>query len=244
MTRLDERRVLVTGGSRGIGAAIVRSAAAAGARCAFIARDAHAADRCSRDTGALALLADLARPEEAADAVRQAVTALGGLDVLVNNAGTFRLGRVADGDYSDWRDMVDVNVLGLLTVCRSAIPHLVEGNNGQIINISSLSGRRVSDAVTGVYGGTKHAVHAISEGLRKELHGARIRVTVVAFGLVATNFGSYITDPDVRAGAREGQADLGLDARDAAAQVLHILAVPPDVHIAEIALMSVRQPPG
>lgn len=243
MTALQGRRVLVTGGSRGIGAAIVRSAAIAGAECAFIARDALAAEQCSRETAAQASIADLASPTETADVVRRAAEALGGLDVLVNNAGCFRLGRVSDGEYSDWRDMVDVNVLGVITATRAAIPFLIAGECGQIINISSLSGRRVTGAETGVYAGTKHAVHAISEGLRKELHESGVRVTVVSPGLVRTNYGTYITDPDLRGKAKESQEKSGLDPREVAAQVVHILTAPQDVHITEIALMSVRQSP-
>jgi NADP-dependent 3-hydroxy acid dehydrogenase YdfG len=95
-----------------------------------------------------------------------------------------------------------------------------------------------------VYAGTKHAVHAITEGLNRELHGTGVRATVIAPGVVETNYGEYIDDPHARAESRTEQEDWGLDPRDVAAQVVHVLTSPPDLHITEIALKSARQPPG
>lgn len=238
MPSLAGRRILVTGGARGIGAAICGAAAAAGARLAVLTRSGP------RPGGGVTVRAELADPEAAAAAVTAAATALGGLDALVNNAGTFRLGRVGDGAYADWRDMVDTNILGLLAVTQAAIPYLAESALGQVINISSMSGRRVTGAEQGVYAGTKHAVHAIGTGLRHELHDLGIRVTTISPGLVRTNLGAYITDPSARARAEASQLASGLDPADVAAQVTHVLTSPPDVHLVEIALVSRRQPPG
>lgn len=241
MPLLEGRRILVTGGSRGIGAAIVRATADAGARPAALTRNSP---RGGHSTGGVITVhADLSDPEITTTAVRRAAEALGGLDALINNAGTFRLGRITDGVYSDWRDMVNTNILGLITAAKAAIPFLAESGSGQIINISSMGGRRVTGAEQGVYAGTKHAVHAIGAGLHHELHSLGIRVTTISPGLVRTNLGSYITDPDTRAGAETKQRAWGLEPSDVAAEVVHVLSTSPDVHLIEIALVSRRQPP-
>lgn len=240
MTALDGRRILVTGASRGIGAAIADAVIAAGARLAVLVRHQEQA---GRGEDIVSVHASLTDPEATTAAVVQAAEALGGLDAVVNNAGTFRLGRVADGMYPDWRDMVDTNILGLLTVTKAAIPYLARSQAGQIINISSMGGRRVTSAEQGVYAATKHAVHALSVGLHQELHSLGIRVTVIAPGLVHTNLGEYITDPEIRSRAETMQRTWGLAPSDVAAQVVHVLTTPPDVHLIEIALASRRQPP-
>lgn len=244
MTEIAGRRVLVTGASAGIGAAIVRELAVRSARIAGIARRAEPLDRLAKETGMVALPADVRDNNAVTKAVQAAADALGGLDVLVNNAGTFRLGRVADGEFIDWQNMVEVNALGLLTASKAAIPYLAGSEAGQIVNISSMSGRRVPGPAAGVYAGTKHAVHAISQALRAELHDRGIRVTVVSPGFVRTNYGAYITDPEIRERNAAGQRDQGLAPEQVAVQVVHILSTPRDVHLIEIALTSTRQEPS
>ncbi|MFG2004200.1 SDR family oxidoreductase [Spirillospora sp. NPDC048911] len=244
MGLLDGRRVLVTGASQGLGLAISRRAMAAGARVAMLARPTPRLDAATAELGALAVPADLREPEAAAAAVQRACSDLGGLDALVNNAGVFPLGHVRDGDISDWQAMVDINIVGLLAVTQAALPALLDGEFRQVVNMSSMSGRRVPQSTSGVYAGTKHAVHAISEALRRELHDDRLRVTVIAPGLVRTNEGEGIRDPELRATMARRQHEAGLDADDVAAQVVHVLAAPPDVHIVEIALTSTRQQPA
>ncbi|MFC4048795.1 SDR family oxidoreductase [Actinomadura syzygii] len=244
-TGLKGRRVLVTGASTGIGEAIARDLAGRGAHVAVLARRARPLEALACEIGGVPVQADLKDPDAAADGVAAAASGLGGgLDALVNNAGTFRLGYVTDGLTSDWQDMVEVNILGLLAVTRAAVPHLARSPRGQIVNIGSMSGRRVSHPASGVYAGTKHAVHAMSEAIRCELHDKGIRVTVIAPGLVRTNHGGYITDPALRADAERDQREEGLDPRDVAAQVRHVLCTPPDVHLTEIAMFSARQYPS
>jgi NADP-dependent 3-hydroxy acid dehydrogenase YdfG len=108
------------------------------------------------------------------------------------------------------------------------------------VNVSSLSGRRVPSSTGGVYSGTKHAVHAISEGLRQELHAEGIRVSVVAPGLVDTEI---FDGHDAAAGARlrERAREEGLSAADVAAEIVHVLSRPAHVLIREIALSNVAQ---
>ncbi|SEG18474.1 NADP-dependent 3-hydroxy acid dehydrogenase YdfG [Nonomuraea solani] len=238
------RRVLVTGASDGIGAAVAGHLARDGARVALLARDTARLEDVARRSGGLAITADLTDPPSATRAVEDAAREMGGLDVLVNNAGVFRLGRVADGEIADWRDMLEVNVLGLLAVTQAAIPFLRLGRHPQIVNISSMSGRRVAGAVHGVYSGTKHAVHALGDALRQELHADGIRVTTVSPGIVRTNLGATVRDGELRSDVGRSQVEQGLSPEDVAAQVSYILSVPPDVHLVELAVISSRQQPG
>ncbi|MER7584740.1 SDR family oxidoreductase [Kitasatospora sp. NPDC097691] len=241
MTRSNGRRVLVTGASRGIGAAIARAVATDGGRLALLARPSAELDGLAAELGAVAVGVDLADPDAARAAVGTACAELGGLDVLVNNAGVFPLGHVRDGDPADWRAMVDLNVLGLLSVTRAAIPALLSGDHPQIVNIGSTAGRSVAHAIQGVYAATKHALVAISDGLRIELAGDGVRVTLVSPGAVHTGGSERIRDEALRGALAKVQEAVGLDPAEVAEQVLHVLRAPAGVHLTELTVLSTRE---
>jgi clavulanate-9-aldehyde reducatase len=238
---LAGRRVLVTGASSGIGEATARACAGAGAQVACLARRIERLTRLAQDIGGVAVAADVADEESARAGVDEAADALGGLDAVVNNAGAMTLDTVSEGRPADWRRMLDVNVLGLLVVTQAALAHLRAAGGGDVVNMSSLSGRRVPNAAAAVYAGTKHAVHAISDGLRRELHPEGIRVTIVSPGLVDTELGEGSSDSAAHARVKSLQADIGLSPSDVGRQVLRILAEPPHVVLHEIALLPTAQ---
>ena len=123
----------------------------------------------------------------------------GRLDMLVNNAGVMLLGPVGGADTSEWRRMLDVNLWGLLICTHAALPLIAEGGGGDIVNVSSVAGRR-ADAGAAVYNMTKFGVHGFSEALRQEaLHGG-VRVTVVAPGFVETELQGHNVEPGGQAG--------------------------------------------
>lgn len=242
-TALSDVRALVTGASSGIGAAIARGLAAEGARVALLARRRERLDALAVELGGLAVPADVTDPAATQQAVSEAIEGLGGLDVLISGAGVSRPGLVADGDPADWRLMFAVNVLGLLHVTQAAIPALRE-SRGAIINLSSMSGRRVPNATGGVYAASKFAVHALGEGLRQELGQDGVRVTTIAPGFVR----SELFD-DAPAGAtteryRALQERLGMAAEDVARAVVHVLTLPSGVETVEIALVPTAQGSG
>lgn len=239
---LGGRRVLVTGASSGIGEAVASAVVGAGARAALLARRADRlatlTDRLGAD--AVAVTCDITDETAVPGAVDDAAARLGGLDAVVNSAGLFKVGSVADTDPAAWRAMFEVNVLGLLAVTKAAVPHLRAGVAPAVVNISSLSGRRVPRATSGVYAATKFAVHALGEGLRLELAPEGIRVTTVAPGMVDTDIAASWDHP----GADEFRNRLakdGLPPEAVADAVLHVLGGPPGVNVVEYAVMSITQ---
>ena len=110
------------------------------------------------------------------------------MDILVANAGLGLYGPIAEADPEDWRRMFEVNVLGVLYATRAALRHMLGRGSGDVILASSLAGRRVPRADGAVYAATKHALTAVAEGLRMEVHKEGIRVITVEPGLVRTEF--------------------------------------------------------
>jgi NADP-dependent 3-hydroxy acid dehydrogenase YdfG len=238
---LADRRVLVTGASSGIGAATVRACAAAGARVAATARRVDRLQALGESTGCTVLPGDLTDEHAARGVVEAAVDALGGLDGLVNNAGVMRPGLVADGRVEDWRAMFELNVLALLVVTQAALPHLTAAARGDVVNISSMSGRRVPSATGGVYSASKFAVHALSEGLRLELGETGTRVTVIAPGFVRTELFDHAGEDPASERFRTLQSEVGLEPEVVADQVVHVLRQPPQVNLREVALTPTAQ---
>lgn len=229
------RRVLVTGATSGIGEATARACAAEGARVALVARRRERLAALAEELGAVTVEADVRDVDAAAQAVDEAAAGMGGLDAVVNNAGIMRTGTIADGDVDDWRAMLDTNVLGLLAVTKAAIPHLRAAERGDVVNVSSMSGRRVAGSRSAVYSGTKHAVHGISRALRRELHDDRIRVSLVSPGFVDTELDQHQREATI---PREVSA---LRAEDVARAIARLLAEPPEVNVLEVAILPTAQ---
>lgn len=245
MAPLDGRRVLVTGASSGIGAATARAVAAAGGNVALLARRRERleelAEELATDRSGVAVPCDVTDTAAARRAVDEAASALGGLDAVVNSAGVARPDLVSEADPADWQLMFDVNVIGLLAVTQAAIPHLRSAGGGNIVNVSSMSGRRLSSAPMTVYSGTKFAVHVISEGLRRELHGDGIRVTILAPGFVETEIFDELEDEAQRQRYQQAMEAVGLPAEVVAEHIVHALAAPADVTVYEVALYPTSQ---
>jgi 3-oxoacyl-[acyl-carrier protein] reductase len=188
---LAGKAALVTGGSRGIGAAIVRRLASDGAAIAFTY--AAAADKAqalvkeveAAGGRAIAIKADSAEPEAVRKAVSQTVEALGGLDILVNNAGILKLGVIDDYALADFDQMVAVNVRAVFVAVQAAIPHLREG--GRVISTGSVNADRAGFPGSAVYSMTKAALAGLTRGLARDLAPRGITVNVVQPGPTATD---------------------------------------------------------
>jgi NADP-dependent 3-hydroxy acid dehydrogenase YdfG len=243
---LDGRTALVTGASSGIGAATAVALAEAGAAVAIGARRTDRLDALAtrlRDGGATVLQLELDVTDEQAcvDAVRRTRQELGGLDVLVNNAGVMLLGTIAGADTEDWRRMLHTNVLGLMYMTHAAIDGMVEQGSGDVVNISSVAGRTARKGA-GVYNASKWAVNAFSESLRQEVTGRGVRISLVEPGAVATELTDHITQPDARAASVQMYTSMrSLQADDVARAIRYVVSQPPHVAINEVLVRPTDQ---
>lgn len=235
--------VCITGASSGIGRACAEAFANVGARLLLIARRAERLDDLARSlaTPTHTVALDV-RDREAVEA---AVAALPDdwrhVDVLVNNAGLSRgLEKVHEGLHTDWQEMIDTNVKGLLWMTRALLPGMVARDRGQVINIGSISGHQVYQGGA-VYCATKHAVRAITQGLRLDLLGTRVRVSSVDPGMVKTEFSLVRFHGDDQRAAPVYRQFPPLQAADIADCVLFCATRPPHVAIADLVVMPQDQ---
>jgi NADP-dependent 3-hydroxy acid dehydrogenase YdfG len=198
MTRNIDKVVLVTGASSGIGEATTRELAAAGARLFIGARRGDRLKALADELGEAVSWRTLDVTDGADfDAFVDAAAArFGRVDVLVNNAGVMPLSPLAAGKRDEWKRMIDVNIHGVLNGIAAVLPRFVAQRNGHIVNVASVAAHIVLPSAA-VYCGTKHAVRAITEGLRQEQD--EIRSTLISPGVVATELGNDITDPAIAA---------------------------------------------
>ena len=228
----DERVLIITGASTGIGAATARHAAAAGWRLVLAARSEDKlralADELGGDERAIARRCDVAVWEDQEALVRAALDAFGRVDAVFANAGFGAKRGFLEETPEHWKSMVDTNVTGVAFSVRAALPHFNERGEGHFVLTSSVAGRRPLPG--SLYAATKHAVGAIGEGLRQELRqdGSRVRVTLIEPGLVATPF--FDTPPDD-----------GLEADDIARAVMYALGQPEHVDVNEILVRPTAQ---
>ncbi len=179
--------VCITGATSGIGRACVDMLVSQGFLVAALGRRTERLDAIKRDWGTrvLPLCVDVTKPDEMQKAMNEIVWHWKRLDVLVNNAGVGYLGPMQDAPLEDWHAMLDINVKGLLNGFHFALPHLLEAK-GIVINIASVAAHDVFPNAT-VYCASKHAVKAITIGLRKEFRG-RLRIGEISPGAVQTEF--------------------------------------------------------
>src|ERR671916_420459 len=247
MAKLDGKVAVVTGASSGIGEATAEALAAEGATVVVAARReerlADLSKRIEEDGGrVLAAACDVTDESQAHGLIRKAEEEFGRIDILVNNAGVMLLSTVGKGLSDQWRQMFEVNVLGLLYTTDAAIEVMKRQGSGHIVNVSSLAGRKVTRDSSGVYAGTKHAVGAISEGLRQELLDDNIRVTVVEPGAVETELTDHITDEEAKEGL-SGLLSLDiLQAEDVANAIAYAVTQPERVSVNEILIRPTQQP--
>lgn len=245
MSNLDGKVAVVTGASSGIGAATAEALAKEGAIVVIAARREERLQDLKQKiedagTRAMVVQCDVADEGQSHELIRQAKDEFGHVDILVNNAGVMLLSKVEKGLSDEWRQMFDVNVLGLLYVTDAAIEVMKEQGSGHIVNISSVAGRR-SNPMTGVYSGTKYAVNAVSEALRGELVEDGIRVTIVEPGAVATELPDHISDDEAQERVAGITSIETLESEDIANAIVYATSQPQRVNVNEILIMPTEQ---
>jgi 3-hydroxy acid dehydrogenase/malonic semialdehyde reductase len=247
MYSLKDKIVFVTGASSGIGMSCARAFAGLDARILICARRA---DRLKKVTAELkkesgAPVHALGLDVRNQLGVEKALAALPEewreIEVLVNNAGLSRgLDKLHQGLVSDWEEMIDTNVKGLLFVSRAVIPGMVERGSGHVINIGSIAGYQVYPGGS-VYCATKFAVRALTKGLRLDLNGTPVRVSEIAPGMVETEFSLVRFHGDTERASQVYQGLTPLSPDDIADAVVWCATRPAHVNVSEMIVMPTAQ---
>ena len=240
---IEGKVVAITGASSGIGEATARHLAAKGAKVFLGARrlerlEAIVADIARAGGQAAAKKVDVTRRAEVDAFVQAAVERFGRMDVIVNNAGLMALAPLSKTLVDEWDRMVDINVKGVLYGVAAALPVFERQKGGHIINLASVAGHKVTMGGA-VYCATKHAVRAISEGVRQEIDG--VRTTIISPGAVQSELPLGISDPETAAGIQEFYRRTAIPADAVARAVAFAIEQPADVDVNEILLRPTAQ---
>jgi NADP-dependent 3-hydroxy acid dehydrogenase YdfG len=242
--KLSGKVALVTGATSGIGEATALALAAEGARVAIAARRVQRlndlAERIRQAGGeALPIETNVADEAQASEMVGRILRDSGRLDMLLNVAGVGVAAPFQNTTTAEYRQMVDVNILGVLYPIHAALPAMKRQGDGHIVIVSSGTGRYIHPST--VYSGTKHAISAIAESLRREIGKDWIRVTCIEPGAVKTEFTSHMRE-DVRKSVEQRLGDMEqLESEDIAAAILYAVTQPRRVNINILTLYPTQQ---
>lgn len=239
--------VLITGASAGIGEATARAFAAAGSRLILTGRragrlEALAAELRERHgTSCHTLTFDVRDVGVVTRMIEDLPAEWSAIDLLVNNAGLSRgLEPIQDGSIADWDEMVNTNIKGLLYVSRATLPGMIARGRGHVVNLGSIAGHEVYPGGA-VYCATKHAVAAITRGMRIDLMGTPVRVTSIDPGMVETEFSIVRFHGDEARAAKVYENVQPLTAGDVADAILFAATRPAHVNVDEVLVMATAQ---
>lgn len=239
----ENKVVIITGASSGIGEATAKLLAKNGAKLVLAARREDRLQALKEEIEQLGgqavyQVTDVTKTEQLDQLAKLAQETYGSVDVLVNNAGLMPLSQLHKNKQDEWDTMVDVNIKGVLYGIGAVLPYMRKQKSGHIINISSVAGHEVMPS-SAVYSGTKFAVRAITEGLRKEESvDNNIRATIISPGAVDTELKDHITDEEIKQGIGNIQA---IDADAIARAINYAVSEPDDVSINEILIRPTAQ---
>lgn len=243
---LKNKVAIITGASSGIGYATALTLSKAGIRVAVGARRTERLQELEKQIiknngEILVQKTDVTRKSDCDSLVNTIVEKWGKVDILINNAGLMPLSYFKNGKVEEWEQMIDVNIKGVLYCTSAVVPYMLEKKSGHIINISSVAGRIVF-AGGSVYCATKHAIAALSEGLRKELSPTyNIRVTCIEPGAVETELLESITDESMTGFIQATKIMETLRSDDIANAILYAVQAPGHVNVNEILIRPTAQ---
>ncbi len=241
------KTILITGASSGIGWASALECASHGHRVIICARRKDRLEKLREEiqtrfqTEVYAFTLDVSQRQEVKDKIENLPKEWQAIDVLVNNAGlALGLEGLDQGNVDDWETMIDVNIKGLLYVTRAVAGHMLKRDAGHIINIGSISGREVY-ANGSVYCATKHAVRALTEGMKKDWHGSSLRISEVNPGFAETEFSLVRFKQDQSKAGKVYENTQPLKAQDIAEAIYFCISRPPHVDIREVFITATAQ---
>ena len=241
---IEGKIVVITGASSGLGEATARHLSKQGAVVVLGARrvdriNALATELTGNGGEALALQTDVTQSAQVKKLVEAAVEKYGRIDVMINNAGLMPHSPLDRLKIDDWDRMIDVNIKGVLYGIAAALPYMQKQKSGHIINVSSVAGHKVRPA-SAVYAATKHAVLALSEGLRQEVKPYNIRTTVISPGAIDTELPNSVTEADIADNVRKIY-EIAIPADSFARAVAFAISQPDEIDVNEILFRPTRQ---
>jgi NADP-dependent 3-hydroxy acid dehydrogenase YdfG len=234
------RVAVITGASSGIGEATARALAADGHKLALLARRRERIQALASElgNGAVAIEADVTDRDSIVAAAERVQRDLGGADILINNAGVMLLAPFSSAQRAEMRQMIEVNLLGAITVSEVFLDQL-RGGGGDLVNISSVAGR-TARVGGGVYSATKWGLNGWSEGMRQEL-APEVRVMVIEPGAIATELVDHITDARTKDAVEQFVEGLAIPASDIAEVIAFAVSRPRRMTLNEILVRPTAQ---
>lgn len=241
MKNYNKGLIVITGASSGIGAATAKLFSSQGHSLLLLGRRVENMEALALPN-TLCKKVDVTNYDSLKAAVTEAEMLYGPADAIVNNAGMMLLGDIATQDPTEWKQMFDVNILGLLNGMQAVLPQMKERQHGTIINISSVAGRKTFPNHA-AYCGSKFGVHAITENAREEAASFNVRMVTIAPGAVETELLSHTTSDVIKEGYSVWKEEMGgvLDPNDVANAILYAYNQPQGVNIREIVLAGTKQ---
>ena len=241
---MSKKTVLITGATSGIGKSTAYRLADSKMNLIICGRRGEVLDKIQEDlsklTSIITLCFDVSDNNQVKKAIENLPDEFKQIDILINNAGNAHgLDKIQDGNVEDWDNMIDSNVKGFLYVAKAVIPRMVQNSSGHIINIGSLAGREVYEKGN-VYCATKHAVNAISKGMRIDLNKHNIKVSEINPGLVETNFSKVRFKGDAIADTVY-KGYKALQAEDIAEIIEFVISRPDHVNLADVLILPQDQ---
>jgi NADP-dependent 3-hydroxy acid dehydrogenase YdfG len=234
---IEGKVVVITGASSGLGESTARLLSAQGASVVLGARRGDRLrslvdELTSKGGKALAVFTDVTRHDQVKRLVDSAVHTYGRIDVMVNNAGLMPISPLERLKIDEWNQLIDVNIKGVLYGIAAVLPYMKNQKAGHIINVSSVAGHKVGPGAA-VYAATKHAVLALSEGLRQEVKPYNIRTTVISPGTVASELPNTTTESDIAELVRKSY-EIAIPAESFARSIAFAISQPEDMDVNEI----------
>ncbi|WP_203295757.1 SDR family oxidoreductase [Luteirhabdus pelagi] len=242
---IEEKVVIITGASSGLGETTARHISDLGAKVVLAARRSDRIEKLAKeinDKGGNAIFVptDVTKEDQVKKLINDTIDEFGQIDVLLNNAGLMQQSPLESQKTDEWDNMIDVNVKGVLYGIAAVLPQMKKQKSGHIINVSSVAGHKVTPSGS-VYCATKHAVRVISEGLRQEVTPYNLRTTIISPGAVDTELPEHITHEESAEGMKQYYKEHAISPDSFARAVAYAISQPNDVDINEILFRPTSQ---